>query len=69
MEKDLFPTRDSGTVSGCRIITQNIRKKIDIILPIKIGEKRIEYKFGFKVVAIKAIEPGAPVVEKQRPPD
>lgn len=67
-EKDLFPTLDSGTVSGRKIVTQNIGKKIDIVLPIKVGEKRIEYKFGFKVVAIKAVPPSAPIVEKQRPP-
>lgn len=68
VEKDLFPTLDSGTVNGRKIITQNIGKKIDLILPIKVGEKRTEYRFGFKVAVIKVVPPNTPVAKKQRPP-
>ncbi|MFA6455896.1 MAG: hypothetical protein WCW40_03665 [Bacteroidota bacterium] len=68
MEKDLFPTLDSGTVSGRKTITQNIGKKLDIVLPIKIGEKKTDYKFSFKVSVIKVVNPNAPIAHKQRPP-
>jgi hypothetical protein len=68
VEKDLFSTLDSGTVNGRKIITQNIGKKIDLILPVKVGEKRTEYRFGFKVAVIKVVNPNSPVAQKQRPP-
>jgi hypothetical protein len=68
VEKDLFPTLDSGTVSGRKLITQNIGKKLELILPIRIGERKTEYKFGFKVAVIKVVQPNGPVAQKQRPP-
>lgn len=68
LEKDLFPTLDSGTVSGRRIVTQNVGKKLELILPIKVGQNKIDYRFGFKVSIIKVVSPDAPIVKKQRPP-
>jgi hypothetical protein len=67
-EKDLFPTLDSGTVSGRSRIAKNLGKKFDLHLPIYIGERRKVYKFAFKVSAIKVVNPDAPVAAKQRPP-
>ncbi|MFA6469515.1 MAG: hypothetical protein WCW35_11505 [Bacteroidota bacterium] len=68
VEKDLFSTLDSGTVSGRKLITQNIGKKLDVVLPIKIGEKKTDYKFTFKISVIKVVNPNAPIAKKQRPP-
>lgn len=68
VENDLFSTLDSGTVSGRRLIAQNNGKKIDLILPVRIGERKVLYKFGFKVAAIKVVPPNAPVTRAQRPP-
>lgn len=68
VEKDLFPTLDSGTVSGRKSVVQNVGKKIDLLLPIIIGQKKTEYRFSFKVSAIKVLSPNSPIAAKQRPP-
>ncbi len=68
IEKDLFSTLDSGTVSGRKNVTKNIGKKLELLLPLKIGDKRTEYLFKFKVAAIKVLPPDKPFAEKQRPP-
>lgn len=67
-EKDIFPTLDSGTVSGRSRIARNLGKKFELHLPIYIGERRKVYKFAFKVSAIKVVQPNAPVAARQRPP-
>lgn len=67
-EKDLFPTLDSGTVSGRAAIAKNLGKQFELHLPVLIGERRKVYKFVFKVSAIKVVNPDAPAAERQRPP-
>ncbi|NUN68802.1 MAG: hypothetical protein HUU02_03725 [Bacteroidetes bacterium] len=67
-EKDIFPTLDSGTVSGRARIAKNLGKQFELHIPVLIGERRKVYKFVFKVSAIKVVSPDAPVAAKQRPP-
>ncbi|MFZ4619621.1 MAG: DUF883 C-terminal domain-containing protein [Bacteroidota bacterium] len=68
LEKDLFSTLDSGTVTGRKNITKNIGKKLEVYLPMKIGGYKMDYQFKFKVTAIKVVSPDRPIAEKQRPP-
>lgn len=68
VERDLFSTLDSGTVSGRKNITKNIGKKLELLLPIKVGGYRMDYLFKFKVTAIKVVQPDKPAAAKVRPP-
>ncbi len=67
-EKDLFQTVDSGTVTGRRSVARNNGKKLDLVIPMIINDKRTVYQFGFKVASIRALPPDRPLAAKQRPP-
>ncbi len=68
IEKDLFPTLDSGLVSVRSQIAQQIGRRMTVILPVTVEGTRKEYQFTFKVAAIKIVSPDAPMQVRQRPP-
>lgn len=66
-ETDLFSTLDSGTVSGKKEVMQNVGRTVDLLLPVKYGERRTMYQFRFKVSAVRVVPEEAVVPAKRRP--
>lgn len=68
IERDLFPTNDSGSLKIKEMIATSAGSEISLILPLRIGKLVIDYTFTFKAGAAIPLAPGTAPAEKERPP-
>ena len=57
VEKDLFLTADKNNAGARRNILKNVGAKVDLVLPVRVGNELTEYAFTFKVANILSLNP------------
>ncbi len=67
-ERDLFPTRDSGTQRLKGMVERNVGSEVTLVLPLRIGKVVMDYTFIFKVDSVTALPAGTLLPQKERPP-
>ncbi|MBP9211428.1 MAG: hypothetical protein KBF97_01445 [Bacteroidetes bacterium] len=68
IERDLFPTNDSGTQRLKGMIESSVGSEVTLVLPVRIGKVVMDYTFVFRVDSVRALPVGTAPPEKERPP-
>ncbi|MFA6468747.1 MAG: hypothetical protein WCW35_07605 [Bacteroidota bacterium] len=68
IEKELFPTCDSGSLQTKATIEKTTGSEVLLTLPVKIGKIVMDYSFTFKVTGITALPTTAFPPAQERPP-
>lgn len=68
IEKDLFPTADSGLQRIKGMIESSVGSEIELVLPVRVGRIVMDYTFSFKVTGATPLAPGSSPPAKERPP-